>query len=114
MYIGLHMIKDRHLFILMSYVHNKTHLKGSIVEGYIANECKTFCFGYFNDMETKYNHNDKKLVSLNTTRDEGLIIFKSIGRALEKSTFCELSSKEWSQAHLYELKNCNDVKPFVE
>lgn len=61
MYIGLHMVKDKYLFILMSYMRNKTHPKGSIVEGHIANEYKTFCFGYLNDMETKYNRNDKKI-----------------------------------------------------
>ena len=114
MYIGLHMVKDRYLCILMSYVRNKTYPKGSIVEGYIIDKCTTFCFRYLNDMETKYNRNDKKLVGLNTTRDEGLIIFKCIGLALGKPTLCELSSKEWSQAHLYVLTNCEDVIPFIE
>ena len=35
MFIGLHMIDNRYLHILKSYVRNRTYLEGSIVEGYL-------------------------------------------------------------------------------
>ena len=65
-------------------------------------------------METKYNHSDRNFVDFNARGDERLVIFKYIGCALGKSIFCELGSEQWSQAHLYALTNCEDVKPFIK
>ena len=41
-----------------SYVRNKAHLKGLIVEAYIVNESLTFCSQYFFEIETKFNRPD--------------------------------------------------------
>ena len=38
-----------------SYVRNKGHLKGLIVEAYIVNESLTFGSQYFLEIETKFN-----------------------------------------------------------
>lgn len=37
----------RFLLTFKKYVRNKAYPKGLIVERYIANECITFCYGYF-------------------------------------------------------------------
>jgi hypothetical protein len=37
------------------YVRNKVHPEGSIAEGYIVEDCLTFC-SRFLDVETKLNH----------------------------------------------------------
>ena len=70
MYIGLHMDDDRYLSTLKSYVHNRTFLEGSIVERCLAKECTTFYSRYLNDVEIKYNHNDRNFVGFNTRGDE--------------------------------------------
>ena len=41
-----------------SYVRNKDHPKGLIVEAYIVNESLTFCSQYFFEIETKFNQPD--------------------------------------------------------
>ena len=46
---------NRYLSRLKSYVHNKTYLEGSIVEGYIAKECLAFCLRYFKSIEIAFN-----------------------------------------------------------
>ena len=114
MCVGLHMVYNRYLRTLKSYVCNKAYPEGCIAEGYLAEECATFCSRYLNDVETKYNRCDRNYVDLKNIRDERLIIFKCVGRALGKYTFRELSPKEWAQSHLYVLTNCEDVIPFIE
>ncbi|GMP78094.1 hypothetical protein CsSME_00034161 [Camellia sinensis var. sinensis] len=34
---------ERYLLTLKKYVRNRTHPEGSIAEGYLAEECLTFC-----------------------------------------------------------------------
>ena len=114
MCVSLHMVYNRYLRTLKSYVRNKAYPEGCITEGYLAEECATFCSRYLNDVETKYSCCDRNYVDLKNIRDKRLIIFKCVGRALGKSTFCELIPKEWAQAHLYVLTNCEDVIPFIE
>ena len=75
-------------------MHNKTYPEDSIAEGYIAEECTTFCSIYLNNVETKYNRTDRKFVDLANIKDEGLIIFKCIRRALGMHTSHELSSED--------------------
>ena len=105
---------DRYLRTLKSYVCNKSHPEGSIVEGYIAEECATFCSRYLYDFETKHDHEERNYVISNDITNEGLSIFKCMGRTIGKSTYHVLKTKEWSQAHLYVVSNCEEVTPFIE
>ena len=92
---------DRYLRTLKSYVRNKSRPEGSIVEGYIAEECITFCSRYLHDVETKHDREEKNyVIENNITNGGGLTIFKCMGRTIGKSTSRVLSTKEWSQAHL--------------
>ena len=52
---------DRYLRTLKYYVHNKSHPKGSIAEGYIAEECTTFFLRYFHNVETKHDNEERYL-----------------------------------------------------
>ena len=51
----MHNFYARYLHTLKAYVHNQAYPEGSIAEGYIANECLTFCSRYFHGIETKFN-----------------------------------------------------------
>ena len=44
-----------YLQTLKKYVLNLAHPEGSIVEGYLADECLTFCSRYFHGIETQFN-----------------------------------------------------------
>ena len=49
---------ERYLRTVKGYVRNKAHPEGSIAEGYIAEECLTFC-SRFLDVDTKLNYVDR-------------------------------------------------------
>ena len=54
-YIYIYMRIDKYLCTLKSYVRNKSHLEGSIAEGYITEESATFCSRFLHDVETKHD-----------------------------------------------------------
>ncbi|RVW97993.1 hypothetical protein CK203_028978 [Vitis vinifera] len=104
-----------YLRTLKSYVRNKSRPEGSIAEGYIAEECTTFCSRYLHDVETKHDREERNyVIENNITNGGGLTIFKCMGRTIGKSTSRVLSTEEWSQAHLYVLTNCEEVTSFIE
>nr|GMC92021.1 uncharacterized protein LOC109173351 [Ipomoea batatas] len=46
---------ERYLGHLKSFVRNRTNPESSIAEGYIAEECLTFCSRYLDGVETRFN-----------------------------------------------------------
>ena len=83
---------DRYLRTLKSYVHNKSRPKGSIVKGYIAKECTTFCSRYLHYVETKHGCEERNYVIENNITNGGLTIFKCMRRTIGKSTSRVLST----------------------
>ncbi|XP_052117337.1 uncharacterized protein LOC107489344 isoform X2 [Arachis duranensis] len=111
---------ERYLRGLKAYVRNRAHPEGSIAEGYLANECLLFCSRYFNGIETKYNRVGRNWDGAIThgykveTKDKVLPIFKQNGRPSRNCKVTRrLSLEEIKQAHLYILKNCDQVTPFI-
>ncbi|KAH7836026.1 hypothetical protein Vadar_032056 [Vaccinium darrowii] len=86
---------ERYLHRLKSYVRNKASPEGSIVEGYIAEECLTFCSRYLGSVETIFNRPAR-----NVEGSTGAI------------TNIELDQKSWAQAHRYVLFNSDEIMPF--
>ncbi|KAG8381935.1 hypothetical protein BUALT_Bualt05G0024400 [Buddleja alternifolia] len=79
----------KYLYKLKQYVGNKAFPEGSMAEGYIAEECLTFCSMYLNDIETQFN------------------------KAERKGVYDYLDEKSWKQVHSYVLKNCDEVLTFM-
>ncbi|GKF00212.1 putative reverse transcriptase domain, ribonuclease H-like domain, aspartic peptidase domain protein, partial [Tanacetum coccineum] len=52
---------ERFMKKLKGYVRNKAKPKGSIAEGYVAEEALTFSSHYFRDVTTKFNHLDRNV-----------------------------------------------------
>lgn len=98
---------------LKSYVRNKCHPEGSIVEGYVAEECLTFWSHYLSKRETKLNqpsrNDDNK-----EGNDESLSIFSKNRCGMGKEEIIVLDPLVLSQAHRYVLFNCEDVTPFIK
>ncbi|XP_059658587.1 uncharacterized protein LOC132304903 [Cornus florida] len=46
---------ERYLMTLKNYVRNRSHPEGSIAEGYLAEECLTFCSRYLTNIETRFD-----------------------------------------------------------
>ena len=57
-------------------MRDKSHPKGFIAEGYIAEECTTFCSRYLDDVETKHDRKEMNYVIANNITNKGLSIFK--------------------------------------
>ena len=87
---------DRYLRTLKSYVRNKSRLEGCIAEGYIAEDCATFCSRYLHDVETKNDYEERNYVIANNITNEGLNIFKCMGRTIGKTTSRVLKTEESS------------------
>ena len=102
---------ERYLMRLKSYVRNKAQPEGSIAEGYIKEECLTFCSRYFEGVETPFNRphrNDENVVG------KEMYMFNSGGRKLGKVEILEVDGKSLAQAHRYVLLNHSKIQPFRE
>ncbi|XP_075088752.1 uncharacterized protein LOC107769589 isoform X2 [Nicotiana tabacum] len=104
---------ERYLRTLKGYVRNQARPEGSIVEGYLAEECMVFCSKYLIDMETKQSRPDRNFDSPNINPN-GLSIFNCHGKSLAGGEWKSLSNLEINQAHFYILQNCEEVRPWIE
>lgn len=75
---------ERYLGKLKGYVRNKGHPEGSIAEGYLLEECLTFCSRYMEDIETKFNKPDRIYDDRENFPTDILPIFETRGRAFGK------------------------------
>ena len=98
---------------LKGYVHNKAHPEGSMAEAYIANECLTFCSRHLHRAETKFNCLDRNEDG-GRSQHQGLSVFIKLGKPLGQANIKVLSHADWNCAHLYVLRNCEEVQPFIE
>ena len=94
---------------LKNYVRNKAHLEGSIAEGYIAEECLTFCSRYLEGVETVFNrtqcHGD-------TIENTNLYKFASTRRFIGKAVSISLDRKSLAQAHRYILVHSDTISEY--
>ncbi|XP_039134115.1 uncharacterized protein LOC120271498 isoform X3 [Dioscorea cayenensis subsp. rotundata] len=94
---------ERYLLTLKSYVRNRSRPEGSIAEGYIAEECITFCSRYFEGINIRFcklPRNDNFGDPVN-------------GHSIGKSTTFTLDLIEWKQAHRYMLFNSESLDCYI-
>ncbi|XP_020080846.1 uncharacterized protein LOC109704510 isoform X2 [Ananas comosus] len=103
--------QERFFVRLKSYVRNRAHPEGSIAEGYIAEECLTFCSRYLDGVETRFNRPVRNPDPL-TNEVQRLYLFSSAGRAIGKVEDIVLDDKSWVQAHRYVLRHCDEIQGF--
>ncbi|CAN1782437.1 hypothetical protein LINPERHAP1_LOCUS15825 [Linum perenne] len=102
---------ERYLYQLKSFVRNRTHPEGSIAEGYIAFECMTLCSRYLSDISTRFNKPDRNFDGGDMTE---FLSFSQVGRTLGVGALRIFSMKEVEQAHIYVMKNSEEVQPYIE
>ncbi|XP_028095951.1 uncharacterized protein LOC114295858 [Camellia sinensis] len=83
---------ERYLMTLKSYIHNRSHPKGSIAEGYLVEECMTFCSRYLDNVESKLN---RPIRNYDVSDNPGILL----GHALGKGKGFALDDTSWVQAH---------------
>ncbi|XP_038972859.1 uncharacterized protein LOC120104948 [Phoenix dactylifera] len=91
---------ERFLMRLKDYVRNRAYPEGSIAEGYIAEECLTFCSRYLEGVETVFNRPQR---NCDIIENADVYKFSSGGRVLGKVESVVLDQKSLAQAHRYVL-----------
>ncbi|WMV29807.1 hypothetical protein MTR67_023192 [Solanum verrucosum] len=105
---------ERWLYFFKSLIGNRACPECSIAEGYIANECMTLCSRYLHRINTKFNRPEGNYDGGLATSNEDLSIFYLPGKNLGAKVSCELEANELEQAHIYILKNCDKVIPYLQ
>ena len=84
---------ERFMKTIKEYVQNRARLGGLIAEGYVVNEALTFCSKYLKGLETKFNSPERNPDLTKDSRKAQLLVFKSIGRPIEKVSTIQLKEK---------------------
>ncbi|XP_020243341.1 uncharacterized protein LOC109821575 [Asparagus officinalis] len=86
------------------------HLVVHLVKPYLEG-----MFDFDGCFERKFNRLERNYEDDNRECNEAqLSIFRHSGRALGAATTRYLDEREWLQAHIYVLKNCDKVQPHIE
>ena len=100
----------RFLSKLKSYYRNKRYPEGSIAEGYLAEECMTFCSRYLEDVEIRLNRPNRN-AGLTDHNLADTYLFQSFGELIGKVEIAELDHLSWVQAHRYVLFHHDLLEP---
>jgi hypothetical protein len=99
---------------LKSYVRNQSRPEGCIAEGYLVEECLTFCSLYLADyVETRFSRTRRNAEDESDPR-VGLDVFGTTGRALGKGTTTNINRDALKKAHQYVLFNYSLVKLYIK
>ena len=105
---------ERRLGYLKGTVRNKAQPKGSIAEGYIVDECMTFCSRWFSkDIETRFNKDERNQDRVHKVRRGEFAIFSDGAKPLGKPTLLEFP-REYKKMVWYVLNNCEEEKGYIE
>lgn len=103
----------RFLKTLKGYVRNKARPEGSIAEGYIVKESLTFVSMYLNEIETRFNKENRNEDSVEHQQECELSVYASKVRPFGPLRRCKaLSKKDLDAAHNFILNNCSEVDDF--
>lgn len=72
-----------------------------------------FCSKYMDDIGTKFTQLERNADGVHQNY-EGLSIFAPSGIHIGRGRSRKLSSKEFSEARDYVLKNCDEVQPYLQ
>ena len=104
---------ERRLGYLKSIVRNRVRPEGSIAEGYIVDECTTFCSRHFNvHLETKFNKESRFKDQNRRKQDDEVGIF-SDGAKGSKNYKLSFFHNEFEKMVWYVLNNCDEAQPYI-
>ncbi|KAM0861893.1 hypothetical protein ACQ4PT_045591 [Festuca glaucescens] len=95
------------------YVRTRSHPEGSIAEGYLFDECLTFCSRYLKGCETRFTRQARNVDVVENEMSNTIPYFCSKGRALGSGSVVSLDHISWLQAHRYVLFNHNKIEPYA-
>ncbi|XP_058774236.1 uncharacterized protein LOC131648500 [Vicia villosa] len=108
---------ERYLGKLKGYVRNKSRPEGYIAEGYLVEECLTFCSRYLhNGVETRFTRMTRNSDRCDPHEHESPSSCLNVGHPIggkKKGEAISLDCKSRSLAHRYILFNHEDVQKFI-
>ncbi|XP_066378985.1 uncharacterized protein [Miscanthus floridulus] len=102
---------ERYLCTLKGYVMNKAHHEGSVAEGYITEECMTFCSQFFEDVLTRPERHESAAVS---EPPSGLSVFGSLDYSRKGFSMEKLKDTEMRTMRHYILTNCDEFATLAD
>ena len=100
------------MFQLKKKVRNKACVEGSIAEAYLIEEISAFCSHYFEEgFQSQLNHVPWNDDGGEVASEGRLSIFSHRGHAFGELSCRWLTDKEYDQAVIYTLLNCEEVVP---
>ncbi|XP_060215669.1 uncharacterized protein LOC132642553 [Lycium barbarum] len=105
---------ERFLCKLKRYVRNKARAEGSIAEGYIIDECLTFCSMYLTGIETRFNREDRNDDGSSKKDEPVLDIFSKSARPFGDGDYYAIPRKDLDMARWYVLNNCEEAESFLQ
>jgi len=104
---------ERRLCTLKGYVRNRARPnKGSIAEGYVADEALTFCSRYMDNVETRFNRVTSMDGSLEELDGCDISVFMHGVNLVGASRLTYLED-EFDKLVWYVLNNCEEVDPYM-
>ncbi|KAM3191465.1 hypothetical protein ACQJBY_069003 [Aegilops geniculata] len=105
---------ERYLRTLKGYVRNKAQPEGSIAEGYILEECMTFCSRFVDGMPTKLSQSERHEDGGIDQSPTGISIMSTVDYS-KKGFVCEsLSLAEINQMRHFIITNCEETAPWID
>ncbi|XP_074300461.1 uncharacterized protein LOC141631730 [Silene latifolia] len=105
----------RFLNHLKNKIGNKARVEGSICNAYLLEEISNFCSLYFEEhIETKAKALDFVMNDDQSNSELPEAFQDHLGRTSGACSIRFLEDKEYKQAHLYVLSNCQSLRPYEE
>ena len=105
---------ERRLGYLKKTVRNKSRPEGSIAEGYIVDECLSFCSRYLDDrIETRFNRAERNQDNRRIVGPNEFGIFSDGAKCLGKSSL-QYFENEFDTMVWYVLSNCDEAQSYIE
>ena len=94
-------------------MRNKSRPEGSIAEGYLSEECLTFCSRYLNDnVDTRFNRPTRNYDD--ASNYPSCSLFPNSGRPMGSKERFMLDEDDWIKSHRYVLFNCDALYTYQE
>ncbi|WMV49846.1 hypothetical protein MTR67_043231 [Solanum verrucosum] len=101
---------ERFLCKLKRYVRNKARPEGSIAEGYIIDECLTFCSMYLTDIETRFNREHRNDDGSSSKDELVLDIFSNNSKPFRDGIYDVIPKKDFDMARWYHVQRCDELR----
>lgn len=105
---------ERYLRTLKGYVRNKAHPEGSIAEGYILEECMTFCSRFVDGMPTKISQSERHEDGGADEPPTGITIISTVDNSKKGFSREQLSLPEVHDMRHFIITNCEETAPWAE